>query len=175
MANKKLKNIKYFIVDVDGTLTDSGIYYDENGNETKKFSTKDAAGFFALKKLQIKTIIITGRESNAVKKRLNEMKADYIFQNIKNKYEFLKDFFEKNNIKKEEVCYVGDDLNDLHAMSLAGFIACPYDSCKEVKAKADIISEVKGGNGAFRDIAETILEKRKEWQKTVNEVYNIGV
>lgn len=175
MKNKDIKNIKFFVVDVDGTLTDSGIYYDEQGNETKRFSTRDAAGFFALQKCGIKTIVITGRECKAVDKRLTEMKADYIFQNVKNKYAFLKDFMEKNKILSSEICYVGDDLNDLQAMSLADFIACPLDSCKEIKAKADYISEIVAGSGAFRNIVEIILFERGEWNQAINNVYNTGV
>ena len=175
MKIKDIRKIKYFIIDVDGTLTDSGIYYDEQGNETKKFSTRDAAGFFALKKYGIKTIILTGRESTSVKRRLSEMKADYLFQNIKDKYSFLKDFMKTKNINREEICYVGDDLNDLPPMSLCGTIACPTDACKEIKLKANLISEKKGGEGAFRDIVEQMFTSIGEWERITNEIYNIGV
>ena len=77
-----LKDIKLIIIDVDGTLTDSGIYYDETGNELKRFSTRDAAGFFAARAAQIKTMILTGRECKATIRRMEEMKVDYIFQNV---------------------------------------------------------------------------------------------
>ena len=175
MKIKDIRIIKYFVIDVDGTLTDSGIYYDEQGNETKKFSTRDAAGFFALKKYGIKTIILTGRESSSVKRRLSEMKVDYLFQNVKDKYSFLKDFMKTRNINPEEICYVGDDLNDLSPMLLCGTVACPKDACKEIKLKADFISEKNGGEGAFRDIVEQMFTNIGEWENLIKEIYNTGV
>ena len=82
MNNYKAERIKYLIIDVDGTLTDSGIYYDENGNELKRFSTRDAAGFFAAKEKGIKTIILTGRECAATIRRMEELKVDVLIQSI---------------------------------------------------------------------------------------------
>ena len=175
METKDIRKIKYFVVDVDGTLTDSGIYYDEQGNETKKFSTRDAAGFFVLKRYGIKTIILTGRESNSVQRRLSEMKVDYLFQNVKDKYNLLKDFMKTNNINSNEICYVGDDLNDLPPMTLCDVVACPADACKEIKLKADFISEKNGGEGAFRDIVEQMFTNIGEWEKLIKEIYNTGV
>lgn len=158
-----LLQIKYWVVDVDGTLTDAGIYYDEQGNEMKKFCTKDAAGFFAAHKAGMKIMILTGRECAATSRRMGELKVDYLRQNIKDKYKFLKVFLEENQIAKEQVAYIGDDLNDLHSMSLAGFIGCPKDSCVEIKELADYISPIKGGHGAVRDVIEYVLRERNEW------------
>lgn len=167
--------IKYLIIDVDGTMTDGGIYYDENGNETKKFCTRDAAGFFAARQLGIKVIVLTGRECVATTRRMTEMKVDYLFQNVKDKYSFLKDFIIENNILKDDIGYIGDDLNDYHPMTLTGFIGCPADSCKEIKEIADIISDYNGGQGAVRDIIEKYLESFELWTSTVSRVYDIGV
>lgn len=83
-----INRIKYWIIDVDGTMTDGGIYYDSNGNEVKKFNTRDAAGIFVCKKLGIKTVVITGRTSKATEKRMSEIKIDYLFQGIKDKLFF---------------------------------------------------------------------------------------
>ncbi|SFC22968.1 KdsC family phosphatase [Butyrivibrio sp. YAB3001] len=168
------KTIKLIVIDVDGTLTDSGIYYDEHGNEMKKFSTKDAAGFFAAKAVGIKTMILTGRECAATKRRMEEMKVDFLLQNIKDKASFLKEFMNKHGLEKDDVAYVGDDLNDLAPMKLAGYVACPADSCKEVKEIADYVSSVKGGYGAFRDVMEHILE-RGQWESVINTIYGAGV
>ena len=169
------KQIKYLVVDVDGTLTDSGIYYDDSGHEFKKFSTKDAAGFFAAKEAGIKTIILTGRESEATLRRMTEMKVDYIFQNVKNKYAFLKAFMLENNISKEEIGYIGDDVNDLPPMRLAGYIACPLDSCNEIIEIADYVSSIKGGAGAFREIIEHEFIKNNEWMSLIDKIYSCGV
>lgn len=169
------RKIKFLVIDVDGTMTDAGIYYDDNGNELKKFCSKDAAGFFAARRVGISIMVLTGRECLATTRRMNELKVDYLQQNIKNKYEFLKQFMTVNNISKEELGYIGDDLNDFHPMKLAGFVGCPSDSCPEILAIADYISPVKGGAGAVRDIIEYMLRESEEWDKAVSEVYNIGI
>lgn len=165
------KKIKYFIIDVDGTMTDAGIYYDDHGNELKKFCTRDAVGFFAAKQAGIMVMVLTGRECQAVTRRMTELKVDFLYQNIKEKADFLKRFMEENKIRKEEIAYLGDDLNDLPGMRLAGFIGCPQDACEEIRNVADYISAEKGGHGAVRDIISYILKKRDEWDIAVGKIY----
>lgn len=167
--------IKLMVIDVDGTMTDAGIYYDENGNELKKFCTKDAAGFFAAHSVGVKIMVLTGRECDATTRRMTELKVEYLFQNIKNKADFLKSFMEQNGIKKDEVGYIGDDLNDLPPMLLAGYVACPADSCPEIKEIANYVSSVSGGHGAVRDVIEHILRESGQWGKAVADVYGVGV
>lgn len=172
---ESLGQIKYLIIDVDGTMTDAGIYYDEHGNELKKFCTKDAAGYFAARKAGIKLMVLTGRECQATTRRMQEMKFDYIVQNIKDKASYLKNFMEQNNIVKQELGYIGDDLNDLSPMKLCNFVGCPADACEEVKAQADYIAEIKGGYGAVRDIISAVLKERGEWERLVGEIYGMGI
>lgn len=167
--------MKYLVIDVDGTMTDGGLYYDENGNETKKFCTKDAAGFFAAHKVGIKIMVLTGRECQATTRRMTEMKVEYLCQNVKNKVEFLTQFMKENNIDKEEIGYIGDDLNDLLSMKLCGFVGCPADACIEVRNIADYISSEKGGYGAVRNVIEHVLRDAGEWENAVSEVYGIGM
>lgn len=167
--------IKYLVIDVDGTMTDAGIYYDEYGNEMKKFCTKDAAGFFAAKELGIKIMVLTGRECKATERRMKEMKVEYLYQNVHDKVTFLRDFMVKNQISEEQIAYIGDDINDLAAMKLCGYVGCPEDSCKEVKKIADYISCEKGGNGAVRDIIEHLLKTENLWEKALSSVYGIGI
>lgn len=171
----QVQRIKFLIIDVDGTMTDGGIYYDEHGNELKKFSTRDAAGFFAAHQIGIKTVVITGRECAATTRRMKELKVDYLFQNVKDKKTFLKTFMNDQHITREEVGYIGDDLNDLPSMQLAGYVGCPADSCSEVIEVADYISPIKGGYGAVRDIIEHILKERGEWKSAAAEIYGIGM
>lgn len=171
----KWEKIKYLIIDVDGTMTDAGIYYDEHGNELKKFCTKDAAGFFAAKKVGIKVMVLTGRECAATTRRMTEMKVDYLVQNCKDKITYLTEFMKENNITGEEMGYLGDDLNDLPPMGLCSFVGCPADACKEVKDRADYVSDVKGGYGAVRDVIEYMLRERGQWEKATAEIYGIGV
>ncbi len=169
------RKIKFLVIDVDGTMTDGGIYYDENGNELKKFCTKDAAGFFAAQKVGINIVVLTGRECAATTRRMAELNVKYLYQNVKDKMSFIKQFLLDNDIKEEELGYIGDDLNDLLPMSISGFIGCPADSCLEVKKSADYVSNVKGGNGAVRDIIEYILRKYGEWNMAISEIYGIGI
>lgn len=173
-GNKNIKDdraLKIIVIDVDGTLTDGSVIYDEKGNELKKFSVKDAAGFFAAKALGIKTLILTGRECTSTYRRMEEMKVDFIFQNVKDKVSFLKDFCMEHGFVREDIGYVGDDLNDLSAMSLCGYVGCPADSCKEVKEIANYVSGVKGGYGAFRDIIEHYLRENEQWNEAVSQIY----
>lgn len=169
-----LQKIKYLVIDVDGTMTDAGIYYDEHGNELKKFCTKDAAGYFAAQRAGIKLMVLTGRECQATTRRMQEMKFDYIVQNIKDKESYLKDFIEKNRLSREELGYIGDDLNDLPPMKLCGVVGCPADACEEVKAQADYVSPIKGGYGAVRDIISAMLKERGEWEDLIAELYGAG-
>lgn len=168
-----LKGIKYLIVDVDGTMTDSGLYYDDHGNELKRFSTRDGESIKLARSLGIKIIVVTGRKCGATERRMRELFIDFCEQGVVNKYEFIRLYMQEQGIKKEELGYIGDDVNDLKAMSLAGFVGCPADSCQEVKVVANYVSKVKGGFGAVRDIIEFVLRKRGEWEMALHHVYSI--
>lgn len=174
-TKEELQKIEYLIIDVDGTLTDAGIYYDENGNELKKFSTKDAAGFFAAHQVGIQIMILTGRECAATSRRMREMKVEFLIQDCKDKASYIQEFMRENCLNREAIGYLGDDLNDLPGMSLCGFVGCPSDACEEVKKKADYISCVNGGYGAVRDIISYILKEREEWDEAVSKIYGIGI
>ena len=175
MGNDKYLRIKYLVIDVDGTMTDAGIYYDENGNELKKFSTKDAAGFFTAHQAGIKIVVLTGRECAATTRRMTEMKVDYLVQNVKDKIVYLDDFIQREKISYEEIGYLGDDLNDLAGMKKAGFAGCPEDACEEIKEICDYVSAVKGGHGAVRDIVSHLLKERGEWESAISKVYGFGI
>lgn len=162
--------IRYWVLDVDGTLTDGGVYYDNAGNEMKKFNVKDGAGIEMAHSLGLKVIVLTGRECEATKRRMEELKVDFLFQNIKNKAEFLKAFLIDKGIDAAEAGYIGDDLNDLSCMKLVGFAACPADACSDVKSYAHYISPVKGGYGAVREIIEYIMRQNGEWESAVAKI-----
>ncbi len=175
LDKKRVEQIKYLVIDVDGTMTDAGIYYDDHGNELKKFCTKDGAGFFAAHYAGIKLMVLTGRECQATTRRMQEMKFDYIVQNIRDKAAYLEDFMKQNGIRREEIGYIGDDLNDLPPMKLCGFAGCPADACEEVKAYADYVADVKGGSGAVRDVICAMMRARGDWEQAVSAVYGIGI
>ena len=169
------QDIAYWVIDVDGTLTDSSIYYDETGNEMKKFSTRDAAGIFAARACEMQIIVITGRVCAATERRMKDLKVDYLFQNIHNKRIFLEQFMKLHCIRKEQLGYIGDDLNDLAAMDLAGFIGCPIDACQEIRERAQYISQKSGGYGAVRDVLEYVLRKSGRWEEAVSKLYDVTV
>lgn len=166
-----LNKLKYLVIDVDGTMTDASIYYDEHGNELKKFCTKDAAGFFAAHEAGIKIMVLTGRKCAATTRRMEEMAVEYVYQDVKDKESFLKQFMTNNQMVPDMLGYIGDDLNDLLSMKLCGFVGCPLDSSREVKDVADYVSQAEGGHGAVRDIIEHILRKQGVWENVINRVY----
>jgi N-acylneuraminate cytidylyltransferase len=154
------KAIKLFVSDVDGVLTDAGMYYSQNGDELKKFNTHDGKGFELLRNLGVKTAIITSEDTQIVARRAAKLKVDYLYQGIKEKLGVLNDICQKEGIGLDEVAYIGDDINDLEPLSNVGLAACPSNSRPRVKEIPNIIQlDVAGGSGAVRTFVELILER----------------
>lgn len=149
--------IRLLVLDVDGTMTDGGVYYDSTGNELKKFAIKDGAGIVLAHAAGMQVMICTGRECEAVRCRAQDLHIDYLFQNVHDKAAFLSKFMAEHSLTKQDVAYCGDDLNDLTAMALCGFVACPADAAGPVLGRADFICRQKGGEGAVRGTVEEIL------------------
>ena len=151
MKNK----IKLFGCDVDGTLTDAGMYYSEDGNETKKFNAKDGMGIRLLRENGILTLIITSENTKIVENRAKKLNVDYLYQGVKNKFETIKELLEKLNIRREEFAYIGDDINDKELLEFAGIKACPNDAVGLIKNIENIlIMDLKGGEGAVREFID---------------------
>ena len=110
--------IRLLVLDVDGTMTDGGVYYDSTGNELKKFAIKDGAGIVLARAAGMQVMICTGRECEAVRRRAQDLHIDYLFQNVHDKAAFLSRFMAEHSLTKPDVAYCGDDLNDLTAMAL---------------------------------------------------------
>ena len=153
--------IKLFLSDVDGTLTDSGMYYCENGDEFKKFNTHDGKGFELLRNNGIKTGIITSEKTKIVERRAKKLKVDYVYQGIAHneKLRVAKDICAIENISLNEVAYIGDDINCFELLMNVGFPACPANSNLKIKQIANILNlKNKGGEGAVREFVTEILE-----------------
>ena len=151
--------IKLIILDVDGTLTDGKITYDEHNNEHKNFCVKDGLGIVTwIKKMNKKVAIITGRKSKLTKKRAKELGVQFIYQNAHNKFKIIKKICKKNNIKLNEVAAIGDDLNDLKMLKKVGCSFAPYDASKFILDIVDNICDKNGGSGAVREMIEIICE-----------------
>lgn len=147
-----MNNIRLFLSDCDGVLTDAGIYYFESGDEAKKFNTRDGMAFKLLKEQNIKIGIITGEKSKIVKNRGKKLKMDYIFMNAKNKVLIIEKLLKQLNLTYNNVAYIGDDINDLELLKKVGFSACPLDAEDIIKKNVMYISEKKGGSGVVRDV-----------------------
>lgn len=167
--------IRLLVLDVDGTMTDGGVYYDSTGNELKKFAIKDGAGIMLARAAGMQVMICTGRECEAVRRRAQDLHIDYLFQNVHDKAAFLSQFMAEHSLTKQDVAYCGDDLNDLTAMALCGFVACPADAAPEVKARADYQCPQRGGEGAVRGAVEHILRTDGRWHDAVKAAFGAEV
>ena len=151
--------IKLFLSDVDGVLTDAGMYYTESGDEFKKFSTYDGMGFQLLQKTGVKVGIITSEDRDLNRRRAKKLGLDFDFHGAKDKLQIVKDLCEKENVSLDEIAYVGDDVNCFALLSNIGFAACPNNAVSKIKAIPNIIQLQKaGGEGAVREFAEMILK-----------------
>lgn len=156
--------IKLVLLDVDGTLTDGGIYRGNNGEELKRFNVKDGYAIVNAQKLGIEFGIITGRKSELVEIRAKELKIKYLYQGISEKTVILEEIIKKDSLSKEEIAYMGDDLNDLLIMKQVGLSGTPKDAVDEVIQVADFVSKKNGGSGAVREFIEYILKKDGKWE-----------
>jgi len=158
---KNQKPIKLFLSDVDGVLTDAGMYYSENGDELKKFNTHDGKGFELLRKANIKTGIITSENTKIVERRAEKLKVDFLYQGREHggKLESAKIICKKLGITLGEVAYIGDDVNCHELLSNVGLAACPKNATNKIKGIPNIVLlERNGGDGAFREFVELFLE-----------------
>jgi N-acylneuraminate cytidylyltransferase len=151
--------IKLFIMDVDGVLTDGGMYYSENGDELKKFNTRDGKGIELLRNVGIKTAIITSENTSIVKRRGEKIKIDYIYQGIINKIEIIEELSTRLQIKFNEMAYIGDDINDVEVLNKVGFSACPNDAMELNKKCVKFICSLRGGEGCVREFIDKIILK----------------
>jgi len=159
-SNRPRNDIKLFLSDVDGVLTDGGMYYSENGEELKKFNTRDGMGFQILREAGIKTGIITSETTKIVERRAAKLQIDHLSQGKKNggKLTAALEICEKEGIDLSKVAYIGDDINCLELLSKVGYAACPSDAVKAVKnIPGIIILSKKGGEGAVREFIEYFI------------------
>lgn len=157
----KSKAIKLFVIDVDGTLTDGGMYYSNRGEELKKFNTRDGKGIELLREKGVKIVFLTSEATHIVNKRAEKLKIDFVIQDCKEKLTAIKDIARKLSISLENIAFIGDDINDTELLSNVGLSATPKDGCEENKKIVDYISPFCGGAGCVRDFAEYVLKNYK--------------
>jgi len=148
---------KLILTDIDGVWTDGGMYYDQTGNEWKKFHTYDSAGVLFCKQHNIPVGIITGEETEIVKRRAEKLKVDYLYQGISDKLTVVKSICDDLGIGLQDVAYIGDDLNDVEVLKNVGFTASPANAPEYIKKLSNFVTKKSGGEGAFREFVERIL------------------
>ena len=154
-------NIKLFLSDVDGVLTDAGIYYTESGDEFKKFCTYDGMGFQLLQKTGVKVGILTTEDRDLNRRRAKKLGLDFDFHGVKNKLQIVKDLCKKENISLDEVAYIGDDVNCFGLLSNVGIAACPNNAVAKIKSIPNIIRLNKnGGEGVVRELVMQIMRSQ---------------
>jgi len=158
---EKAEKIKLLLTDVDGVLTDNGVYYSEAGEVMKRFSIRDGMGVERLRKLcGIETGIVTGETSGSVVKRAEKLNITELHLGIKDKGGLLAVILERSGLQPEEIAFIGDDVNDISIIQLAGLSACPANAMPQVAAMVDVHCTQKGGEGAFREFAEWLIAYR---------------
>ena len=157
ILKKKCMDVKVVITDVDGVLTDGGMYYSTNGEMLKKFNTRDGMGVEILRNNKIPVIIMTRENSKIVISRAKKLLIDDVNVGIKKKEMLLSKICKKYQINKENVAYIGDDINDLEILKQVGFSASPSDGITIVKKESDYLCKSKGGEGVLREVADLII------------------
>ena len=160
-----LKNIKLFVFDVDGVLTDGSLILLDNGEMARQMNIKDGYALQLAIKHGYDILIISGGSSSAVKIRLQKLGIQHIFLGIIDKKNLLLNFVAEHCLKKEEILYMGDDLPDLLPMKEAGVACAPADAVPEIKSIAHYISPAFGGKGCVRDVIEKVLKLNGHWNE----------
>ena len=158
---KNLRSIKLLLLDVDGVLTDGGIYYSSTGDEIKKFHVQDGYGISKLQKAGIQVGIITGRSSTIVEKRAEELGMTELYQNVENKLDTYMAIKKKLTLTDKNIAYIGDDEFDLAVLKCVGFSAAPADAVPAIKKHVQYVCTRNGGNGAVREVIDLILRNQR--------------
>ena len=156
----KIKKIKLIATDVDGVLTDGGMYYSSKGDTLKKFQARDGMAVSILKRNTIPTVIITKDRNQIVKKWSSKMNIDKLFDGIKNKEEVVPKLCKLYSLSENNIVYIGDDVNDLEILKRIGFSATPKDGNLEVKKNVDYTCKSRGGEGVLREVCDLIISMK---------------
>ena len=163
-----LPTVSLLLLDVDGVLTDGWIIRDDAGQQIKRFHVRDGAGIVLWKRLQKQVAIITGKESNVVALRAEELGIEHVYQNVGNKLEVYDQIKDELGVKDTEIAYIGDDLPDLPVMRRVAVPIAVADAAEEVRAIAKYVTKYPGGYGAVRDAIEFMCKEMGVWQQVLD-------
>jgi 3-deoxy-D-manno-octulosonate 8-phosphate phosphatase (KDO 8-P phosphatase) len=158
ISRNVLRRIRLFATDVDGVLTDAGMYYAESGDEWKKFNTRDGMGIKLLQRAGIITAIVTQERTKLVARRAEKLAIPELHQGVMDKLLLVSEMAVRHGLTLSQVAYIGDDINDFETLKAVGFSATPADGMPQIAAAVDYICQKKGGEGAVREIIEMILD-----------------
>jgi 3-deoxy-D-manno-octulosonate 8-phosphate phosphatase (KDO 8-P phosphatase) len=165
----KARKIKLLLLDVDGVLTDGGIYLDNRGVETKRFDVRDGQGITLLQRAGVQVGIITGRSSEVVRHRARELGVDIVYQGVGDKANVYEEIKIAARLEDSQIAYMGDDIGDLPVLRRAGFAITVRESWV-AKTQVDYVTRARGGHGAVREIADLLLHASGAWKNLVKEV-----
>jgi 3-deoxy-D-manno-octulosonate 8-phosphate phosphatase (KDO 8-P phosphatase) len=161
VSRNVLRRIRLFATDVDGVLTDGGMYYAESGDEWKKFNTRDGMGIKLLQRAGFITAIVTQERTKLVARRAEKLAIPELHQGVMDKLSCVREMAARHGLALSQVAYIGDDINDLETLKAVGFSAAPADGMPRIAAAVDYICRKKGGEGAVREIIEMMLEAQQ--------------
>ena len=165
----KARKIRLLLTDVDGVLTDTGVYYSDAGEVLKRFSIRDGMGVERLRQIaDVETGIISGEKSASIKKRADKLEIAELHLGIKKKLQALQEIMARTSLGREQIAYIGDDMNDLEIIKSVGLSACPCDSFPGIKKLVDFVCTNGGGQGAFREFAEFIIASKNRSNNSRN-------
>lgn len=160
---KNFKNIKTFVFDIDGVLTDGNLLIAQNGTMLRQMNVRDGYALQLAIKKGYEIIIISGSISTEAQTRLECLGINKVFMRVENKLEKLQELIAAHQLNKDEILYMGDDIPDYEVMQQCGLAACPADAAAEVKSISKYISPLKGGQGCVRDVIEKVLKLQNHW------------
>ncbi len=161
----RLSSIRLVVLDVDGVLTDGGLWYSDSGEVVKRFDVRDGLGIKLLQEIGIEVAFLSGGRAGAIEVRAKHLGIRHCLVGVKDKVLGLSDLLAKIEIEKSHVAFIGDDLNDLAVLSQVGLLIAPSDAVAPLRRRANLVLRSQGGKGAVREFAELVLKDRKQWSK----------
>lgn len=166
-VNDRAAKVELLLMDVDGVLTDGGLYYGHDGEAMKRFDVKDGHGIVLCRSVGLASGILTARSSTIVEKRGTELGMKHILQGRRDKAAGFREILETTGLTAEQVCYIGDDINDIPVLRQVGFSAAPADARPEVLEKVHYVCKHAGGHGAVRELCELLLKAKGLWEEVL--------
>ena len=162
---RQLQRMQLLVLDVDGVLTDGGLWFDASGQLSKRFDVRDGLGIRLLQQTGLRIALLSGGQGGATEVRARQLGIQHCLVGVKDKLKVLDGLQKELNIAPEDTVFIGDDLNDLAVRPLVGMLVAPADACAPMRHRADLVLRGCGGHGAVRELAELILQARGEWSE----------